>query len=164
MLSREIGWLPTLAWAGRPAFVLLNTYIDNDPDGSAARSARRSSAPSGRGAVVRLLGAAVEDIRQAEQLRLACAGVVIASLAFVVLGALLLLPAFAFSWPGITDSPFVVVVSPRWRRRSDFHLLVVELYVSGPMRAVAVTGSAVGVALQVWFNFQRTAVLAEERT
>ena len=54
----------------------LNTYIDNDPDGLGREiGKRRPRRPAGRGAVVRLLGAAVEDLRPAEQLRLARARV-----------------------------------------------------------------------------------------
>jgi len=43
-----------------------------------------------------------------------------------------------------------------------FHLLAVEPGRERLMRAVAVTGFAVGVALQIWFNVQRTGRPGEE--
>ena len=69
--------------------------------------------------------------------------------------------AFAFSWPWITDFAFVVVIAAV-ATTIYFHLLAVEPGRERLMRAVAVTGFAVGVALQVWFNLQRTGRPGEE--
>ena len=153
MLSREIRWLPTLGLAlASLAFVLLNTYIDNDPDGLGREI--------GKAVLGALLVAALwcgfwallsKIFARQSSFGWHVRVFVIASLAFVVLGALPPLLAFAFSWPWITDFAFVVVIAAV-ATTIYFHLLAVEPGRERLMRAVAVTGFAVGVALQVWFN------------
>ncbi len=162
-LSRELGGLPTAGLAlAAIAFVLFNTYLDNDPDGL------------GRAIGTALLGAVMVGAlwcgfwallskifaRQSSfgwHVRV----FVVASLAFVVLGALPPLLAFAFSWPGVTDFAFVAVYAAA-ATTIYFHLLAVEPARQRLMRAVALTGFAVGVALQLWFNVQRTGRPGEE--
>jgi hypothetical protein len=163
MLAREIRWLPTLGLGlASLAFVLLNTYIENDPDGLG-----REIAKSVLGAL--LLAAlwcgfwALLSKIFARQSSFAwhVRVFVIASLVFVVLGAVPPVLAFAFSWPWVTDFAFIVVVAAV-ATTIYFHLLAVEPGRERLMRAVAVTGFVVGVALQVWFNVQRTGRPGEE--
>ncbi|MEP7302008.1 MAG: FHA domain-containing protein [Caldimonas sp.] len=163
MMAREIGWLPTSGLAlAALSLLLFSTYIDTDPDGL------------GRAIGTSLLGmlmaaalwcgfwALLSKIfaRQSSfgwHVRV----FVVASLAGVVLGALPALLAFAFSWPWATDFAFVAVYATI-AAAIYFHLLAVEPGRERLMRAVALTGFAIGVALQVWFNVQRTGRPGEE--
>ena len=101
-----------------PSFSL-NTWIDTDPDGLGARDRQgRPRRPARR----RRSGAASGRCCRRSSPGRASFGwhvrvFVVASLAFVVLGAVPPLLAFAFSWPWVTDFAFVAS-SPRWRRRS----------------------------------------------
>ena len=163
MMSREIRWLPTVGLGLLSlAFVLLNTWIENDPDGLGRESAKAvlvglllASLWCGFWALLSKIFARQSSF--AWHVRV----FVIASLVFVVLGTLPPLLAFAFSWPWVTDFAFVVVVAAV-ATTIYFHLLAVEPGRQRLMRAVAVTGFAVGVALQLWFNFQRTGRPGEE--
>ena len=130
MLAREIRWLPTAGLAlASLVFILLNTYIDNDPDG-----------------LGREIGKAV-------------------------LSALLVASLWCGFW-ALLSKIFARQSSIGWHVRVFviatvattiyFHLLAVEPGRERLMRAVAVTGFAVGVALQVWFNMQRTGRFGEE--
>ena len=163
MLSREIRWLPTLGLGlASLAFVLLNSYIENDPDGLGREI--------GKAVLGALLVAALwcgfwallsKIFARQSSFGWHVRVFVIASLAFVVLGALPPLLAFAFSWPWITDFAFIVVIAAV-ATTIYFHLLAVEPGRERLMRAVAITGFAVGVALQIWFNMQRTGRPGEE--
>jgi len=163
VLSREIGWLPTAGLAlAALVFVLFNTYIDNDPDGLGREIGKAVLGALLAGAMWCGFWALLSKIfaRQSSfgwHVRV----FVIASLAFVVLGALPALLAFAFSWPWVTDFSFVIVFAAV-ATTIYFHLLAVEPARERLMRAVALTGFAVGVALQLWFNFQRTGRPGEE--
>jgi hypothetical protein len=136
--------------------VLLNTYIDNDPDGLGREIGKAvlsallvASLWCGFWALLSKIFARQSSFGWHVRV------FVIASLAFVVLGALPPLLAFAFSWPWVTDFAFVVVIAavattiyfPPARGRAGPERL---------MRAVAGHRLRVGVALQVWFNLQRT--------
>jgi hypothetical protein len=163
MLAREIRWLPTAGLAlASLAFVLFNTYIDNDPDGLGREI--------GKAVLSALLVAALwcgfwallsKIFARQSSFGWHVRVFVIASLAFVVLGTLPPLVAFAFSWPWVTDFAFVAIIATV-ATTIYFHLLAVEPGRERLMRAVAVTGFAVGVALQLWFNFQRTGRPGEE--
>ncbi len=163
VLSREIGWLPTVGLAlASLVFVLFNTYIDNDPDGLGREIGKAVLGALMVGALWCGFWALLSKIfaRQSSfgwHVRV----FVIASLAFVVLGAVPPLLAFAFSWPWVTDFSFVIVFAAV-ATTIYFHLLAVEPARERLMRAVAVTGFAVGVALQLWFNVQRTGRPGEE--
>ena len=163
MLAREIRWLPTAGLAlASLMFVLFNTYIDNDPDGLGREI--------GKAVLSALLVAALwcgfwallsKIFARQSSFGWHVRVFVIASLAFVVLGTLPPLLAFAFSWPWVTDYAFVVVIATV-ATTIYFHLLAVEPGRERLMRAVALTGFAVGVALQIWFNVQRTGRPGEE--
>jgi MFS family permease len=163
VLSREIGWLPTAGLAlASLVFVLFNTYIDNDPDGLGREIGKAVLGALLVGALWCGFWALLSKIfaRQSSfgwHVRV----FVVASLAFIVLGVLPPLLAFAFSWPWVTDFSFVVVYAAI-ATTIYFHLLAVEPARGRLMRAVAVTGFAVGVALQLWFNVQRTGRPGEE--
>jgi hypothetical protein len=163
MMSRELGWLPTAALAlVAIVAVMFSTYIDTDPDGLGRAI---GTAVLGTLMVAALwcgFWALLSKIfaRQSSfgwHVRV----FVIASLAGVVLGAVPPLAAFAFSWPWVTDFTFVAIYATI-AGTIYFHLLAVEPGRQRLMRAVALTGFAVGVALQLWFNVQRTGRPGEE--
>ena len=163
MLAREIRWLPTAGLAlASLMFVLFNTYIDNDPDGLGREI--------GKAVLSALLVAALwcgfwallsKIFARQSSFGWHVRVFMIASLVFVALGTLPPLLAFAFSWPWVTDYAFVVVIATV-ATTIYFHLLAVEPGRERLMRAVALTGFAVGVALQIWFNVQRTGRPGEE--
>ncbi|MEO5881305.1 MAG: FHA domain-containing protein [Caldimonas sp.] len=163
MLAREIRWLPTAGMAlGSLAFMLFNTYIDNDPEGLGREIGKAVLGALLVGALWCGFWALLSKIfaRQSSfawHVRV----FVVASLVFVVLATLPALLAFAFSWPWVTDFAFVLVIAAV-ATTIYFHLLAVEPGRERLMRAVAVTGFAVGVALQLWFNVQRTGRPGEE--
>ena len=159
----ERRWLPTFGIALAVILVVLaNTWIDTDPDGLTRAAGAIVLTTIAGGAIWCGLWALLSKTftRQSHfgwHVRV----FVIASLVFVVLGTLPPLVAFVFSWPSVTDYAFVAVIAAV-ATTIYFHLLAVEPGRERLMRAVAVTGFAVGVALQVWFNFQRTGRPGEE--
>ena len=163
MLSREIRWLPTALLALVSLFfVLVNTWIDNDPDGLGREIGKSVLGALLVGAIWCGFWALLSKIfaRQSSfgwHVRV----FVVASLVFVVLGLVPPLLAFSFSWPWATDFAFVLVIAAV-ATTVYFHLLAVEPGRERLMRAVAITGFAVGVGLQVWFNVQRTGRPGEE--
>ena len=163
MLAGELGWLPTAGLAlAAICVVLFSTYIDTDPDGLA-----RAIGTSVLGTLtVAALWCGFWALLSKIFARQSSFGwhvrvFVIASLVGVVLGALPPLLAFAFSWPWVTDFTFVAIYAAI-ATTIYFHLLAVEPGRQRLMRAVALTGFAVGVALQLWFNVQRTGRPGEE--
>lgn len=163
MLSRELRWLPTAGLALLAIVsVMAGTWIDTDPDG-----------------IGRAIGTAVLGTLMVAALwcgfwallskifaRQSSFGwhvrvFVVASLVGVVLGALPPLLAFAFSWPWVTDFSFVAIYATI-AATIYFHLLAVEPGRQRLMRAVTVAGFVAGVALQLWFNVQRTGRPGEE--
>ena len=163
IVAVERRWLPTLGLALVVlAVVLFNAYLDNDPDGlSRAIGTALLTAVSG-GAVWCGFWALLSKLfaRQSNfgwHVRV----FVIASLVMLAITALPPLLAFSFSWPWLTDFSFVAVFATI-AAAIYFHLLAVEPGRQRLMRAVAVTGFVVGVALTLWFNVQRTGRLGEE--
>ena len=163
MLSRELRWLPTLGLAMLAILaVMANTYIDTDPDGLA-----RAIGTSVLGTLmVAALWCGFWALLSKIFARQSSFGwhvrvFVIASLVGVVLGVLPALVAFAFSWPWVTDFTFVAIYATI-AATLYFHLLAVEPGRQRLMRAVTVAGFVAGVALQLWFNVQRTGRPGEE--
>ncbi len=163
MLLRELRWLPTLGLAVLAILsVMANTYVDTDPDGLARAI---GTAVLGTLMVAALwcgFWALLSKIfaRQSSfgwHVRV----FVVASLAGVVLGVLPALIAFTFSWPWVTDFTFVAIYATI-AATIYFHLLAVEPGRQRLMRAVAVAAFAAGVALQLWFNVQRSGRPGEE--
>ena len=163
MLSRELRWLPTAGLALLAIVsVMASTYIDTDPDGLARAI---GTAVLGTLMVAALwcgFWALVSKIfaRQSSfgwHVRV----FVVASLVGVVLGVLPPLVAFAFSWPWVTDFTFVAIYATI-AATIYFHLLAVEPGRERLMRAVTIAGFVAGVALQLWFNVQRTGRPGEE--
>lgn len=163
MLSRELRWLPTAGLALLAlASVMANTWIDTDPDGLGRAI---GTAVLGTLMVAALwcgFWALLSKIfaRQSSfgwHVRV----FVVASLVGVVLSVLPPLIAFAFSWPWVTDFSFVAVYATI-AATIYFHLLAVEPGRQRLMRAVTVAGCIAGVALQLWFNVQRTGRPGEE--
>ena len=85
----------------------------------------------------------------------------IASIAWLVLGVVPALAAFAFDWPWVTDFAFVATIAVAGAA-FYYHLLAVEPARPHGVRRAAVTAALVGIALTLWFNLQRTDRLGEE--
>ena len=163
MLSRELHWLPTVGLALLTIVsVMASTYIDTDPDGLARAI---GTAVLGTLMVAALwcgFWALLSKIfaRQSSfgwHVRV----FVVASLVGVVLGVLPPLVAFALSWPWVTDFSFVAIYATI-AATIYFHLLAVEPGRQRLMRAITLAGFVAGVALQLWFNVQRTGRPGEE--
>lgn len=84
-----------------------------------------------------------------------------ASIAWLGLGVLPSLGAFAFDWPWLSDFSFVATTAVG-AAALYYHLLAVEPARPRLLRRAAVTAAAVGIALTLWFNLQRTDRLGEE--
>ena len=159
----ERRWLPTFGLAiAVLAVVLANTWIDTDPDGLARAAGAIVLTTIAGGAIWCGLWALLSKTftRQSHfgwHVRV----FVIASLVTLALAALPPLVAFAFSWPWVTDFSFIAVYATI-AGAIYFHLLAVEPARERLMRGVAATGFAVGVALTLWFNVQRTGRPGEE--
>jgi hypothetical protein len=159
----ERRWLPTFGLAiAVLAIVLANTWIDTDPDGLARAAGAIVLTTIAGGAIWCGLWALLSKTftRQSHfgwHVRV----FVIASLVTLALATLPPLVAFAFSWPWVTDFSFVAVYATI-AGAIYFHLLAVEPARERLMRGVAATGFAVGVALTLWFNVQRTGRPGEE--
>ncbi len=86
---------------------------------------------------------------------------VCAGLAFLVVGALPSVVAFAFSWPLLTDFDFVGTIAVA-AAALYFHLLAVEPAKHRQLKWAAAACGVVGVALSLWLNLQRGEQLGEE--
>jgi hypothetical protein len=85
----------------------------------------------------------------------------LASIAWLVCDNLPDLLGYALSWPWISDFGFVATYAVG-AAALYFHLLAVEPARPRLLRSVAVTAFVVGVALSLWFNFQRSDRLGAE--
>lgn len=84
-----------------------------------------------------------------------------ASLAWLVVGVVPELLAFALSWPWVSDFGFVALYTIG-AAALYFHLLAVEPARPRLLRAVAVVALVSGVGLALWFNHQRSDRLGAE--
>ena len=172
-LAPELPLAPTTTLARRAAPMLLaalvvlagllfGTWLNSDPDGL-TRAAGNTLLTAFVGAAVWCGAWALLSktfTRQAHfgwHLRV----FLYSSLALMAVNALPPLLAFAFSWPWISDFAFMgdifVTATALY-----FHLLAVEPARHRILKWVAVTCAAVGVALTLWFNVQRTDLLGDE--
>jgi FHA domain len=135
--------------------LLFRTWLDTDPDGF------------GRAAGTVVLGAVVatavwcgawallsktfaHQARFGWHLRV----FLLASIGTLAVTVLPPLAAFTLSFPWIADFAFVAAIGVG-ATGLYYHLLAVEPARHRLMKAVAITGAAVGIALTLWFNLQR---------
>ena len=85
----------------------------------------------------------------------------LSSTAWLIVGALPAVLAFAFSWPWLTDFAFFGTYAVG-AAALYFHLLAVEPARHRALRWAAVTCAVTGVALTLWFNVQRADQFGEE--
>ena len=163
VVTSDRHWLPTLGLALAVLVVVLaNTWIDTDPDNlSRAAGAIVLTTIAGGAIWCGLWALLSKTFTRQGHFGWHVRVFVIASLATLALAVLPSLIAFAFSWPWVTDFSFVAVYATI-AAAIYFHLLAVEPARVRLMRAVALTGFVVGVALSLWFNVQRTGRPGEE--
>ena len=144
------------------AGMLFNTYLDTDADGL-GRAVGNTLLSSVAGALIwcgawaLLTKTFTHQARFGWHLRV----FLFSSIAWLVVGALPGVLAFALSWPWLTDFAFVgsFVVGAA---ALYFHLLAVEPARHRGLRWAALACAVVGVALTLWFNVQRTDQFGEE--
>ena len=142
--------------------LLLRTWLDTDPDGFS-----RAAGSMGLGVVVAggvwsgawalLSKTFAHQARFSWHLRVFLLG----SIAGLLVSALPPLLAFTLSWPWLSDFAFIgtiVVASVALY----FHLLAVEPARQRLMKAVAALCAAIGIALTLWFNVQRSDQFGDE--
>jgi hypothetical protein len=163
VVTSDRHWGPTLGLALAVLVVVLaNTWVDTDPDNlSRAAGAIVLTTIAGGAIWCGLWALLSKTFTRQGHFGWHVRVFVIASLATLALAALPPLIAFAFSWPWVTDFSFVAVYATV-AAAIYFHLLAVEPARVRLMRAVALTGFVVGVALSLWFNVQRTGRPGEE--
>lgn len=163
LATRSRRFVPTLV-AGVVLFAALmfNTYLDNDPEaqsrayaGLLLAAVAITSAWCGLWAL--LSKTFTRQSRFGWHLRIFVFG----CLTLLVVDALPKLLAFSLSWPWIESFSFIasyaVVAAMLY-----YHLLGVEVSRPRLLRAAAVVGVVVAVALTMWFNVQRTDRLGED--
>lgn len=144
------------------AGMLFNTYLDTDADGL-GRAVGNTLLSTVAGALIwcgawaLLTKTFTHQARFGWHLRV----FLVSSIAWLAVGALPGVLAFALSWPWLTDFAFVgsFVVGAA---ALYFHLLAVEPARHRGLRWAAVACAVVGVALTLWFNVQRTDQFGEE--
>ena len=163
MVTSDRHWLPTLGLAIAVLVVVLaNTWVDTDPDNlSRAAGAIVLTTIAGGAIWCGLWALLSKTFTRQGHFGWHVRVFVIASLTTLILAVLPPLVAFAFSWPWVTDFSFVAVYATV-AAAIYFHLRAVEPQRVRLMRAVAITGFVVGVALSLWFNVQRTGRPGEE--
>ena len=142
--------------------MLFNTYLDTDADGlGRAVGATLLSTVAGAliwcGAWALLTKTFTHQARFGWHLRV----FLISSIAWLIVGALPAVLAFAFSWPWLTDFAFLGTYAVG-AAAFYFHLLAVEPARHRALRWAAVACAFTGVALTFWFNVQRTGQFGEE--
>ncbi len=144
------------------AGVLFNTWLDTDPD-SLGRAVGAILLTSFVGASVwcGLWALLSKTFTRQSHLAWHIRVFLLASIAWMVLGVLPSLVAFALSWPWVSDFAFVASVGVG-ATALYFHLLAVEPARPRMLRRAALTTAVVGIALSLWFNQQRTDRLGEE--
>ena len=144
------------------AGMLFNTYLDTDADGL-GRAVGNTLLSTVAGALIwcgawaLLTKTFTHQARFGWHLRV----FLFSSIAWLVVGALPGVLAFALSWPWLTDFAFVgsFVVGAA---ALYIHLLAVEPARHRGLRWATVACAVVGVALTLWFNVQRTDQFGEE--
>ena len=142
--------------------MLFNTYLDTDADGlGRAVGATLLSTVAGAliwcGAWALLTKTFTHQARFGWHLRV----FLLSSTAWLIVGALPAVLAFAFSWPWLTDFAFFGTYAVG-AAALYFHLLAVEPARHRALRWAAVTCAVTGVALTLWFNVQRADQFGEE--
>ena len=142
--------------------MLFNTYLDTDADGlGRAIGGTLLSTVAGAliwcGAWALLTKTFTHHARFGWHLRV----FLISSTAWLAVGALPAVLAFAFSWPWLTDFAFFGTYAVG-AAALYFHLLAVEPARHRTLRWAAVACAATGVALTLWFNVQRSDQFGEE--
>jgi hypothetical protein len=144
------------------AGMLFNTYLDTDADGL-GRAVGNTLLGTVAGALIwcgawaLLTKTFTHQARFGWHLRV----FLISSSAWLIVGALPAVLAFALSWPWLTDFAFVGSFAVG-AAALYFHLLAVEPARHRGLRWAAVACAVVGVALTLWFNVQRTDQFGEE--
>jgi hypothetical protein len=144
------------------AGMLFNTYLDTDADGL-GRAVGNTLLSTVAGALIwcgawaLLTKTFTHQARFGWHLRV----FLLSSIAWLVVGALPGLLAFALSWPWLTDFAFIGSFAVG-AAALYFHLLAVEPARHRGLRWAAVACAVVGVALTLWFNVQRTDQFGEE--
>ena len=144
------------------AAMLFNTYLDTDADGL-GRAVGNTLLGTVAGALIwcgawaLLTKTFTHQARFGWHLRV----FLISSSAWLVVGALPAVLAFALSWPWLTDFAFVGSFAVG-AAAFYFHLLAVEPARHRGLRWAAAACAATGVALTLWFNVQRTDQFGEE--
>ena len=144
------------------AGMLFNTYLDTDADGlgRAAGSVLLGTIAGAAiwcGAWALLSKTFTRQARFGWHLRV----FLISSSAWLIVGALPAVLAFAFSWPWLTDFAFVGTFAVA-AAGLYFHLLAVEPARHRALRWAAAACAVTGMALTLWFNVQRTDQFGEE--
>ncbi|MEO8807584.1 MAG: FHA domain-containing protein [Burkholderiaceae bacterium] len=142
--------------------MLFNTYLDTDADGlGRAVGGTLLSTIAGAliwcGAWALLTKTFTHQARFGWHLRV----FLFSSIAWLIVGALPGVLAFAFSWPWLTDFAFLGTYLVG-AAALYFHLLAVEPARHRALRWAAVACAVTGVALTLWFNVQRTDQFGEE--
>ena len=142
--------------------MLFNTYLDTDADGlGRAIGSMLLSTVAGAliwcGAWALLTKTFTHQARFGWHLRV----FLISSTAWLIVGALPAVLAFAFSWPWLTDFAFLGTYAVG-AAAFYFHLLAVEPARHRALRWAAVACAVTGVVLTLWFNVQRTDQFGEE--
>lgn len=144
------------------AGLLFNTYLDTDADGL-GRAVGNTLLGSVAGALIWCGAWALLTKTFTHQARFGWHLQVFlySGIAWLAVGALPGVLAFALSWPWLSDFAFVgsFVVGAA---ALYFHLLAVEPARHRGLRWAAVACALVGVALTLWFNVQRTDQFGEE--
>ena len=142
--------------------MLFNTYLDTDADGlgRAVGSMLLSTVAGGAiwcGAWALLSKTFTHLARFGWHLRV----FLISSSAWLLVGALPAVLAFAFSWPWLTDFAFIGSFAVG-AAAFYFHLLAVEPARHRALRWAAAACAATGIVLTLWFNVQRSDQFGEE--
>ena len=163
LATRSRRFVPTLV-AGLLvlAALLFNTYVDSDPDtqvramaGLLLAAVALTSVWCGVWAL--LSKTFTRQSRLGWHLRV----FVFAGLGLLIVDYLPNLVAFSLSWPWVSNFNFVAIYVVA-AAALYYHLLGVEVSQPRLLRAAAVAGVLVAVALTMWFNVQRSGRFGEE--
>ena len=163
LATRSRRWIPSVVAASvLLAILLFNTFLDTDPDGLGRATAGLLLAFVSIAAVWCGLWALLSKTftRQARfgwHLRI----FLFAAIFLLAADYLPALIAFALSWPWLSNFSFIATYALA-AAALYYHLLAVDLARPRLLRAIALAGAAVAVALTLWFNVQRSERFGEE--